>query len=172
MATLSVTFGKELSPQITDIYWEAHKPLAIEQFEESAKSSIRHSKHFPKPAELLERWAELQQSAPKPFTPLPRADAKWLGLVNGMFLRYLLKRRIDEGFKGDIDVAARRSECLTLAALFETAESEGDSLAIEAHLRERFDNAMKRVRDKSPEPDWLAIQIEYQRTQNADRARA
>lgn len=172
MATLSVTFGKELSQPLTDIYWEALKSLAIEQVEQSAKSAIRHCKHFPKPAELFERWQDLQQAAPKPAHVLPPFDRKWLALVNGMFLKYLLARRIEQGFVGDIDIQARRAECLKLVEFFESIEAEGDEEATEPQMKIRFDKAIARGKDKSTTKDWLAAQLEFQKQQDRERARA
>lgn len=160
MATLSVTYGKELSPQITDIYWDALKPLAIEQFQEGAKSWIRHGKHFPKPADLLERWEQMQQAASKPFTPLPPADRKWLAAVNSLFLKYLMKRRLEEDFIGHINIVARRKECLSLVEWMEVSEAEGE--ASEEQLKVLFDKAMARVPDKTLTKDWLTAQREFQ----------
>lgn len=167
MATLSVTFGKELSPQITDIYWEALKSLAIEQFEETARSSIRHSKHFPKPAEILDRYRESAQVESKPFVALPARDRKWLALANGMFLQYLTKRRLKDEFRGDVDIARRRKECLSLAEWLEGLEGEGDPTATEAQLKILFDKAMARIPDRSDAPDWLDAQVEAQKRATA-----
>lgn len=144
-----MTFGKELSQPLTDIYWDALKPMAIEQFEESAKSCIRHAKHFPKPAELLDRLKEMTAAAPKPLVELPPRDRKWLALINSMFLKYLMKRRLDDAFSGDINVDDRRRECLDLVAFFENIEAEGDEEATEAQMKIRFDRAMARVQDIS-----------------------
>lgn len=165
---LTVTYGKELSPALTDIYWESLKSLAIEQLEQSAKSCIRNCKHFPKPAELLERWQQMNQVESKPFQPLPPADRKWLALVNGMFLQYLRKRRIDDGFMGDVNVAGRRRECLSLVAWMEGLEADGEVEATENQLRILFDKAMARVHDKTQAKDWLAAQLEFQRQQDRE----
>lgn len=165
MASLSVTFGKELSPQITDIYWDALKPLAIEQFQEAARSCIRHSKHFPKPADLLERYEQMTQTASKPFQPLPPADRKWLAAVNSLFLKYLMKRRLDEDFIGHINIVGRRKECLSLVEWMEASEADGE--ASEEQLKILFDKAMARVQDKTQTKDWLEAQIDHQRRQQA-----
>lgn len=159
MATLSVTFGKELSPQITDIYWDALKSLAIEQFEQGAKSWIRHGKHFPKPSEIHERFREMTQAAPQGLPELPAPFPKWLRLMNGMFLQYLTQRRLRDEFKGDIDITRRRKECASLAEWFQSLEAEGDESATEAHLQTLFDKAMARIPDRSDAPDWLDAQV-------------
>lgn len=142
MASLAEVFGRQLSPQLADLYWDAMKPLAIEQLQASARSWIQHGNHFPKPADLLDRQKEMQQSAHKPPPELPPADRKWLGHVNGMFLRYLSKRRLVDGYAGDLNILARRKECLSLAAFFEGLEAEGDPEATEAEMQVRFDKAM------------------------------
>lgn len=170
MASLSVIFGKELSPQITDLYWDAMKPLAIEQFQEGGKSWIKHGKHFPKPADLLERWQQMQQTESRGPPPMPPPLAKWLALVNGLFMQYLTRRRVHEHFLGDIDVMARRAECLRLVALFESFGDDED--ATEQLLKTQFDAAMKAISDKSDSPDWLPIELERQRQEDRDKARA
>lgn len=74
---------------------------------------------------------------------------KWLGYVNGMVLRYLMRRRLTENFKGDLNIAGRRAECLRLVEIFEGFEAEHDPEATEAEMKIRFDRAMDRVSDVS-----------------------
>lgn len=147
MGALAEVFAKQLSPPLIELYWDALKTLTIEQFQQGAKSWIRHGKHFPKPTEILERFRDMEQAASKPAPPPLPDYPKWLGFVNGLFLRYLLRRRVDEGFTGDIDIRARRMECLKLADFFEALEAEHDPEATEAELKKRFDLAMLRVPD-------------------------
>lgn len=170
MAALAEVFGKQLSPQLTDIYWQALKGMPIEQFQEAGASWIRHGKHFPKPAELTERYREQQQAESKGVPEIPPPLPKWLGLVNGMFMKYLVKRRATEGFKGDIDVGARRAECLSMAQWMEGLEAEGHEVS-EAQLKKMFDSAMARIPDKSDSPDWLPIELERQRAEDRERER-
>lgn len=172
MAALAEVFAKQLSPALIEIYWDALKPLAIEQFQAGAKSWIRNGKHFPKPAELLERFAEMDRVASKGAVPLPPADAKWLRYVNGLFLRYLMRRRLDQEFRGDINIAGRRVRCLELAAWFEGMEAEGDPEATEAELKKRFDAMMAGTPDTSEDDAWLPIELERQKRQDQERQRA
>lgn len=153
MAKLSIAYGKELSPALIDIYWEALKPLAIEQLQRGADSWIRHHKFFPKASEILDRFKEMEQAASKPAPELPPADAKWLRHVNSLFLRYLMRRRIDDVFQGDIDLLVRREKCIELAQWFEGMESEGDPEATEAELKKRFEAAMARI----PDAGWKCV---------------
>lgn len=145
MAALAEVFAKQLSPPLTDLYWEACKGMAIEQFQEGAKSWIKIGKHFPKPADLIERFKEMSAAAPKPFEPLPPLDAKWLRLVNGLFLKYITRRRLDEKFTGDINIAERREQCIRLAKFFEGLEAEGDEEATEVHIKIKFHSLMTKV---------------------------
>jgi hypothetical protein len=150
MAALAEVFSKQLSPPLTDLYWEALKSMTVEQFQEGAKSWIKIGKHFPKPAEILERFRELDDMvtsvAPAGLPPL---EGKWLRLVNGLFLQYLGQRRLKDNFKGDLDIASRRRECLVLASAFESEESDGSGLATVDHLREQFAQAMRRIPDQA-----------------------
>ena len=77
-------------------------------------------------------------------------DSKWLRYVNGLFLKYLMQRRVDEGFKGDISLCERRAECLNLATFFDQMEAENDPEATEAELKIRFDRTMARISDELP----------------------
>ena len=147
MGMLTVTFGKELDAPLTDIYWEALKPLAIEQLECGTKLAIRHNKHFPRPVDLFQLCKDAIAATPKPIDPLPPKEGKWLCRVNSLFLRYLEQRRLVEEFRGDINLAARRAGCLSLAQFFEDLEVEGDTECTEPELKARFDRAMARVPD-------------------------
>lgn len=165
-------FAKQLSPALTDIYWEAFKYLAIEQFQEAAKSWIRHGKHFPKPADLSERFEQLTQAKPRPAPELPPPGPKWHRMVDSMFLKYLSQHRTLERFRGDINLAQRRAECLRLGVLFQAEEESGDaSLATEEHLREQFNSAMRSVQDLTTDETWLPIELERQRQQDAQKER-
>lgn len=150
MASLAELFGKQLSPQLGDLYWRACSDLAIEQFERAAMSSMRNAKHFPRPADLREclKSSEIARPNINTFAGLPPRDSKWLLAVNRLFLGYLAKRRLEEKFSGDINLKARRSACLALVKFFEGLEAEADPEATEAELAKRFDAAMARVADR------------------------
>lgn len=172
MAALAEVFAKQLSPALIELYWDALKPLAIEQFQAGAKSWIRHGKHFPKPADVLERFQQMEQAAPKPPPELPPPDPKWLRYVNGLFMRYLEQRRMQDLFRGDINLAERRQACRELAEFFEAIEAENDPEATEAELKIRFDRCMGRISDVSQDDAWLPIEIERQKRQDEERKRA
>ena len=82
----------------------------------------------------------------KPSMPAP-AENKWLRHVNGLFLKYLARRRLTQAFKGDLNIGMRRSECLSLAKFFEGLEMEGDSEATVVELRSKFYRSMDRIQD-------------------------
>jgi hypothetical protein len=147
MASIADVFTRLISPQTTDLYWDALKDLPIEVVERAVRSCIRHHKHFPKPGDIRERSKEMQQAEHKPPPQLGPAGPKWLRRVNGLFLQYLLRRRTAELFQGDINLASRRAECLRLAQFFEELEGEGDPAATEQEIALRFELAMDRVPD-------------------------
>lgn len=169
MAALAEVFAKQLSPALIEIYWDALKPLAIEQFQQGAKSWIRHGKRFPKPSELLERFDQMEKAKPNPPPELPPPDPKWLRNVNSLFLQYLNRRRMEDIFRGDINLKERRKACLELAEFFEAMEAESDPEATEAELQLRFDRCMSRIRDTSQDEAWLPIEIARQERENEAR---
>lgn len=148
MAALAEVFAKQLSPPLTDLYWEACKSLAIEQFQESAKSWIKIGKHFPKPADLLERFKEMALAAPKPTIEVLPEQKLAIRKVNGLFLKYLAQRRVANDDAGDLNIEARRGECLRLIEWIdqwtpEELKAEGEE------IKRLFDIAMARVQDKA-----------------------
>jgi hypothetical protein len=74
--------------------------------------------------------------------------SKWLARINGLFLRYILQRRDAEKFMGDINILARRRECLELRDYFEHLELEFGSEPPFSELKRMFDSAMIRVKDQ------------------------
>ena len=150
MASLGDVFTRIISPQTTDLYWNALKDLAIEEVEQAVKSCIKHSKHFPKPADIRQARREAVESAPRPFRALPLPSETWLGHVNGFFITYLAKRRLAEHFQGDINITERRRECISLAKFFQDLEAESDPAATLDELRMRYEMAMNRVQDSVP----------------------
>lgn len=105
---------------------------------------------------------------PRPAEPAPDLEPKWLRCVNGMFLKYLQKRRSGEQFRGDINLPARRAFCVELVRFFEGMEAERDPEATEADMQLRFDQAMRRIPDLSADEAWLARRIaQHQADDNA-----
>ena len=148
MASLAEVFGKELSPQLVDLYWGAFGSAFIEQFERAAKTAISHMRFFPKPGDLrkfLEESAATRRPAREDDGPVTE---KWLARVNVMFLAYLVKRRAKESFRRDLDLASRRAACRDLAEFFRELEADGDPEATDAELRLRFNRAMARIPDR------------------------
>lgn len=149
MATLSITYGKELSPALTDVYWAALQGVFIEQVEQAGRSCIRMHKHWPKPADILQFIRDNQASSQgrSTYVPPPPKDRKWLAHVNGFFLQYLCQRRITEEFKGDINLEERRAECLRLVDFFEALEADADPEATPEEMQKRLTAIMASVPD-------------------------
>lgn len=167
LASLAEVFTKEISAPFAALYWDALKGLFIEQLEQGAKSWIRHGKHFPKPAELLERCQEMALAAPKALPP-PLPEASWgLMLMNHLFWRYLTRRRMTDQFKGDMNLWARRRECLELAGFLDQSRAEDLKPSIEEITR-MFDQAMARILDTSENANWLRVELERQRCEDPE----
>ncbi len=151
LASLAEVFGKQLSPQLTELYWDALKPLAIEELQKGAESWIRFGKHFPKPAELMERFKDLLASAPKvAYVP---AEQSWgMILVNHLFFGYLARRRIKEGFtKGNLNISARREKCRDLAGFLDQSKAEDLKPSLD-EIKRMFEDAMAREEDETRMP--------------------
>jgi hypothetical protein len=150
MASLAEVFGKQLSPQLTELYWEALKSLAIEEFQLGAKSWIKHGKHFPKPGELLDRFREMTAAAPKvAYTP---SEQSWgMILVNHLFFGYLARRRMTENFRGDIRLEARRARCRDLAGFLDQSKAEDLKPSLD-EIKRMFEDAMAREEDETRMP--------------------
>ena len=146
MATLAEAYSKKLSPQTVAIYWTALKPLAIEQVERAVKHCIRHSEHWPKPANLY-KFAQDEAEAPTERSPLPEMPFG-LRLVNQMFMVYLHQRRVVEGFKGDLCIAERRRACLDLAEWIDGMKAE-NMLPTLDECKNAFAGAMEQVKDRT-----------------------
>lgn len=86
------------------------------------------------------------QIAAAALPPMPE-QGKWLMRVNGMFLQYLKRRRLQDDFKGDINLLPRRAKCLELVTWFEGIEAENDPEATEPEMQKRFDAMMARIPD-------------------------
>lgn len=58
MAALAEVYGKELSPALIELYWNALQAVPIMEFQKAAAKWIETEKHFPKPAELSEKYRQ------------------------------------------------------------------------------------------------------------------
>jgi hypothetical protein len=54
MALLAEVFGKELNPQLVEIYFRALADFSIERIAAAVEEAVRRLRFFPKPAELIE----------------------------------------------------------------------------------------------------------------------
>lgn len=76
----------------------------------------------------------------------PAEQSKPLQLVNGLLLRYLVRRRLDEMYQGSLQIVERRQECMQLVKwLTEWNPYELTTEFVE--LKRLFDEAMARIPD-------------------------
>lgn len=54
MAALAEVFSKEISPQLSAIYFQALSGLSVDQVKAAVRRAVSECKFFPKPAELIE----------------------------------------------------------------------------------------------------------------------
>jgi hypothetical protein len=66
--------------------------------------------------------------------------------VNGCWLRYSTRRRMTDGFKGDMNIPARRRACNELVKWFEGCAAD-DMRVTMADIQRAFDGAMERIPD-------------------------
>jgi uracil phosphoribosyltransferase len=96
MATLGELFGKEISQELAQIYWDVLKPYSNEQFTRAVEIHCRTGKFFPRPAELIDlmagsaneeaavAWLEvLTQLRNCKNVTLPESSAKVVAMLGG-----------------------------------------------------------------------------------------
>jgi hypothetical protein len=136
-----------------EAYWKGLKDMTLIQFGRVVEfcCSEKGPDKFPKIPQVWKLWRAVAASSRyRPPPPTPPPQTKGLQLVNGMFLKYLHRRRLVEDFKGDLNIEGRRHECLSLAQFFD--EALADQLLPDREERQTmFDTRMGRVKD-APEP--------------------
>lgn len=95
---------------------------------------------------------------------LPQRHGFWHSTVDGMFMRYLSRRRLTDRFRGDVNLLIRRVACKELWQFLEEHETEfGREITLEQDPQARFDRAMARIQDVSEDEGWLAAELHRQR---------
>lgn len=136
----------------SEAYWKGLSKMALPSFARCVEFAISEDgpEKLPNTHGIWKIHRDLRASAapqPTKAIDLVPPQGKWLRWVNGLFLKYLERRRLTENFKGDINLAERRAECLKLAEFFEAIEADHDPEATEPEMANRFHAAMARVKD-------------------------
>lgn len=136
----------------SEAYWKGLAKMGLIEFARCVEYAISEDgpEKLPNTHGIWKIHRELRgRSQPQVQDPVvtPPMPPKWLGWVNGLFLKYLTHRRLTENFKGDINLPMRRKACLELAEFFEGIEAERDPAATDAELQQRFHAAMARIPD-------------------------
>lgn len=135
----------------SEAYWKGLAKMSLPSFARCVEFAISEDgpEKLPNTHGIWKIHREMRSSgAPQPAAAIELPpQGKWLCRVNSLFLKYLERRRLTEVFKGDINLAARRAECLKLVEFFEAIEAERDPEATEPEMRKRFDAAMTRIPD-------------------------
>lgn len=139
-----------------EAYWKGLQKMTLVQFARCVEYALSEEgpEKIPNTHGVWKIHRELRQwpTAPTPEPPPPEVG-KWLGYVNGLFLKYLLHRRVTLGETADINLAARRQRCRDIAAWFEGLEAERDPEATMADLERKFKAAMHAI------PDAIAAEV-------------
>ena len=98
----------------------------------------------------MERFKDLLAAAPKvAYTP---AEQSWgMILVNHLFFGYLARRRLKEGFTGNIRLEARRARCRDLAGFLDQSKAEDLKPSLD-EIKRMFEDAMAREEDETRMP--------------------
>jgi hypothetical protein len=132
-------------------YWKGLSKMSLIQFSRVVDFCLSDEgpDKFPTVPGVWKLWrviAAAARSRSMPPPPPPEELSKGLQHVNGMFLKYLLRRRVAEGFKGDINMPGRRAACLDLGAWLDRLIRE-DLAPNREELQSVFDKAMVAVKD-------------------------
>lgn len=139
----------------SEAYWKGLSKMSMIEFARCVEHALSETgpEKIPNVHGIWKIRNELRAKTPAlnpPPKPAPPDQSKWLRLVNGLFLKYIMQRRLNEKFKGDISILPRRAECLKLVKIFEEEAAGVDpSLATVENLTVHFHAAMKQVVDGS-----------------------
>ena len=134
-----------------EAYWKGLSKMSVIQFSRVVDHCLSEDgpEKMPTVPGVWKLWrsiAAAARSRSMPPPPPPEELSKGLQHVNGMFLKYLLRRRVAEGFKGDINMPGRRATCLDLGAWLDRLIRE-DLAPNREELQSVFDKAMAAVKD-------------------------
>lgn len=144
-------FNMPISEARHAAYWEGLAKMSLGQFAAAVEYAL--GEHGPERIPAAPALWKLAQAArartPAPIAPPVVIEPQNLPLrlVNGLFLKYLWRRR-SEGFKGNLDIAARRTECLSLVTWLENW-TEAELKTERREIGRLFDVAMAKVQDKA-----------------------
>jgi hypothetical protein len=146
-------FNMPLSDARKDAYWQGLAKMSLGQFSSVVDYSVGQNgpEKIPSAPGLWKILSSIRSSTTE--STLQRSPAGpdqpyALKIVNGLFMKYLAKRRLTDRFSGDLDVIGRRAECLKLVDwISDWTEEEQRSEYVE--IKRLFDLAMSRVQDKA-----------------------
>jgi hypothetical protein len=141
-------FNMPVSAARTTAYWEGLGKMSLGQFARCVEQCLGENgpERIPSVPALWKIAKGMRAEVPKPPSePLPTQDRPLL-LVNGLFLKYLARRRLQEGFRGFLDIPLRRRACLNLVEWISAWDREElDSQFTE--IERLFNNAMAEIQE-------------------------
>jgi hypothetical protein len=160
LAKLYGGFNMPISDSRTEAYWAGLSKMSLGNFASAVEYALgEHGPdRIPSSSAIwkISNTIRSRNAAPvQQHAPVDR-QSRCLMLVNGLFLKYLSRRRMTEDFKGDVNIPERRKACLSLVKWIQ--EWDPKELDTEyPQIRALFNKAMDGVKDKTTE-DWLIAQ--------------
>jgi len=154
-----------------EAYWKGLSKMSLLEFArvvefalgETGPDKIPTTKQCWQIRNDLRRVPPPQQKAlaiPKP----PEQYTIWRLRVDGLFFRYLAKRRLVDSFQGDIALAERRAACRRYWEFLD--EHQAEFGCVPDDWRERFVALMDRIPDDSADITWLAAELHRQKLED------
>jgi hypothetical protein len=158
-----------------EAFWKGLQKMSLIQFGRVVEHCLSEEgpDKIPNVPGIWKLWRSLAAAARTRSMPLPQPpeeQSEGLKLVSGMFLKYLNRRRVLEGFKGNIDVPKRRAACLSMVPWLDQAIAE-DLRPSREELQRMFDAEMTKIPDLSSTIEWLEPELARQRREDQERIR-
>jgi hypothetical protein len=143
-------FNMPISETRIEAYWQGLAKMSLGQFSAAVDYALGEQgpERIPASPALWKYAKEARARAPAPYVPTQiEHQEKSLMVVNGLFLRYLMQRRLTENFKGDVDIDGRRKACLDLAAWLSDWTPE-EMTQHRKEVERMFGTAMAKIPDR------------------------
>ena len=130
MALLCAGYNVPVSVR-PDAYWKGMAKMSIIEFARCIERALSEDgpEKIPTTRDLwnirrdLRRVGREPQAAPA--APAQIAHSRGLMRVNQLFLRFLYRRRVIDGFRGDLGIVELREACISLARWLDESIAEG-----------------------------------------------
>lgn len=159
MKRLCIGLGALPSPERMDTFFAGLAKMSLIQFSRVVDACLDEDSacngKLPTIPGVWKIWRGIRDKAratTRRLEPPPPKQSRQLMQVNGLFLKYLYRRRVVEKTPAtvNIDIEGRRRVCLDLVKFLEASAAE-DLSPTDSEVRAMFDKAMEKVSDYEPE---------------------